>query len=276
MPQLVSKPLPWFKRDPKQPRKLPENDADLTSSQRAELVALGESLKVRQLQPVLCQPDGTLIAGERRYRAAKLVGLATLEVKIADQTLTEPEVRRWQLVENMQRSDLKAIEQVDGLEELARLNPGTNKELAELLNIDPSMVTRLRSVARCTPAVREALSAGTIGISDAYALSKCSTPEEQATLLSLKLSGASRDSIEQAGRKRRTATVAAVKVAKVKCLLPSGYTVIVSGEGVSLDDAAQALADAIKEMKRARELGYTAKTFTAAMADKARTNRKGV
>ena len=271
MPKLESRPLPCLKLDPKQPRKLPENDADLTASQRAGLIALGESLKVKQLQPVLCQPDGTLIAGERRYRAAKLVGLATLEAKIADVPLSEPEVRRWQLVENMQRSDLKALEQVDGLEELARVNPGmNNKELADLLNIDPSMVTRLRSVARCIPAVHEALRAETIGISDAYALSKCSTPEEQTTLLALKLSGASRDTIEQTGRKNRTGTVAAVRVAKVKCLLPSGYTVVVSGEGVSLEAAAEALADAIKEMKRARDLGYTAKTFSAAMADRAK------
>ena len=262
MPQLLVKPLSFFKINPQVRKSFDEGD----------LRRLGESLKVKQIQPVLCQPDGTLIAGERRYRAAKLVGLLSLEVKIADETLTEPEVRRWQLVENMQRSDLKAIEQVDGLEELARLNPGTNKELAELLNIDPSMVTRLRSVARCIPAVRDALSAGSIGISDAYALSKCSTPEEQATLLSLKLGGASRDSIEieRAGRKSRTRTAGAVKVSRVKCLLPSGYTVVVSGEGVSLEDAAVALADAIKEMKRARDMGYTAKTFSAAMADKAK------
>jgi ParB/RepB/Spo0J family partition protein len=260
MPQLVSKPLSWFKTNP-QVRK---------SFDEADLRRLGESLKVRQLQPVLCQPDGTLIAGECRFRAAKLVGLATLEVKIADETLTEAEVRRWQLVENMQRSDLKAIEQVDGLEELARLNPGMgNKELSGLLNIDPSMVTRLRSVARCIPAVREALSAGTIGISDAYALSKCSTPEEQATLLSLKLSGASRDSIEQAGRKSRTGTVEAVRVQKVRCVLPNGVNVVVSGEGVSLDESIEALGLAIKEMRRAKELGYTAKTFAAAMKDKA-------
>ena len=38
MPQIVSKSLNGFKRDPKQPRKLPENDADLTASQRAGLI----------------------------------------------------------------------------------------------------------------------------------------------------------------------------------------------------------------------------------------------
>jgi len=85
----------------------------------------------------------------------------------------------------------------------------------------------------------------------------------------LKLSGASRDAIEQAGRKKR-AGAPSVKASKVKCFLPSGVQVVVSGNGVSLDESIEALNEAIKEMKRARELGYTAKTFAAAMKDKAR------
>jgi ParB/RepB/Spo0J family partition protein len=258
---VTTKPLSFFKPDPKQPRKtFDEND----------LRRLGESLRAKQIQPVLTQPDGTIIAGERRYRAACLVGLEILEVKIADLQMTEPEVRRWQLVENMLRDGLKAIEQVDGLEELARLNPAlSNKELSELLGIDASMVTRLRSVARCIPAVREALGAGSIGVSDAYAISKL-PDSEQAGLLALKLSGASRDQLEAEGRKSRNGGKEVVRVQKVKCALPNGVNVVVSGEGVSLEESIEALGEAIKEMKRARELGYTAKTFAAAMKDKSK------
>ena len=235
MPQLVSKPLAFFKINP-QVRK---------SFDEADLRRLGESLKVKQLQPVLCQPDGTLIAGERRYRAAKLVGLATLEVKIADEQMTEPELRRWQLVENMLREDLKPIEQVDGLEELARLNPEmNNKDLAGLLNIDPSMVTRLRSVGKVIPAVRDALAAGTIGISDAYAISKLPEPQ-MAPMLAFKLGGASRDSIEQAGRKSRTGTAAAIRVSRIRCEVPGRRaTVVVSGEAITLGDMIEAMTDA--------------------------------
>jgi hypothetical protein len=45
-------------------------------------------------------------------------------------------------------------------------------------------------------------------------------------------------------------------------------SVVVAGEGVSLDESIEALTEANKEMKRARDLGYTAKTFAAAMKDK--------
>ncbi len=85
-----------------------------------------------------------------------------------------------------------------------------------------------------------------------------------------KLNGSSRDSIEAARRKTRSGGTPAVKVARVKCPLPNGINVVVSGEGVSLDESIEALGEAIKEMKRARDLGYTAKTFAAAMRDRAK------
>ena len=260
MPQLVSKPLAFFKINP-QVRK---------SFDEADLRRLGESLKVKQLQPVLCQPDGTLIAGERRYRAAKLVGLATLEVKIADEQMTEPELRRWQLVENMLREDLKPSEQVDGLEELARLNPEmNNKDRAGLLNIDPSMVTRLRSVGKVIPAVRDALAAGTIGISDAYAISKLPEPQ-MAGMLELRLSGASRDTIEHAGRKSRNGAATAVKLSKARLALASGVLIVVSGPELSLDELIESLVQAAKEAKQARDQGLDIKTMQAVFRDKAK------
>lgn len=260
MPQLVSKPLNWFKTNPQVRKTFDE----------ADLHRLGESLKVKQLLPVLCQPDGTLIAGERRYRAAKLVGLPSLEVKIADETLSDSQIRIWQLTENMQRADLSGHEKWLGCAELMCMNPGwALKDLAEHLHLDPSMVTRLLSPSRTSTAWQEALAAGKVGISDCYAASKLTEAAEQAAMLVLKLSGASRDSIEQAGRKSRTGTATAVRVQKVRCVLPNGVNVVVSGEGVSLDESIEALGLAIKEMRRAKELGYTAKTFAAAMKDKA-------
>jgi hypothetical protein len=61
---VTRKPLTWFKVN-SQVRKV---------FSEQEFRQLGESLKARQLQPVLALQDGTLIAGERRYRAAQLVG----------------------------------------------------------------------------------------------------------------------------------------------------------------------------------------------------------
>ena len=259
---LTTKPLAFFKTDPNQPRK---------QFTEADLRSLGASLKsLGQLQPVGTRPDGTLLWGERRYRAAQLVGLAELSVIITDRKLSDSEIRLIQLTENMHRADLTGHEKWIGCSELMSMNPQWQmKDLAAHLQLDPSMVTRLLSPSKCVPAWQEALKAGKVGISDCYAASKLEE-KEQAELLGLKLSGASRDTIEQAGRKSRNGQATAVKVARVRCQLPSGVQIVVSGEGVSLEDAIEALGEAIKEMKRARDLGYTAKTFAAAMKDKSK------
>jgi ParB/RepB/Spo0J family partition protein len=259
--QLTTKPTTFFKADPNQPRK---------HFNEMALRALGESLKIRQNDPVQARPDGSLIDGERRWRAACLVGLEALDVIITAGALTGSQITIVRLTSFFHREDLTAYEKWHACKQLLELNPGWHaKDLAEQLHVDPSMVTRLLSPSRCIPAWQEALQEGRVGISDVYAASKL--PEsEQAGLLDLKLSGASRDTIERTGRRKRSVDSPAVKVNRVKCLLPSGVQIVVSGDGVSLDQSIEALTQAIKEMKRARDLGYTSKTFAAAMKDKAR------
>lgn len=258
---LTAKPLSFFKADPAQPRK------DFTE---ADLLSLGASMKaLGQLQPVGARPDGTLLWGERRLRAARLAGLAELQVIITDRPLSESEIRLIQLTENMLRADLSGHEKWQGCAELMRLNPHWQlKDLAAHLRLDPSMVTRLLSPSKCIEAAQAALRDGRIGVSDCYAISK-QPADEQAGLLARKLSGASRDAIEQAGRKQRV-TPPAVKVTRIKAVLPSGVSIVASGEGLSLDDLIESLGEAQKEAKKAREQGLDAKTFSAVMRDKAR------
>jgi ParB family chromosome partitioning protein len=260
MAQLVTKNLSWFKTNPQVRKKF--DDADL--------IRFGESLKVKQLQPVLCRPDGTIIAGERRLRAATLVGMTQLEVKIADDQLSDCEIRIWQLTENMQREDLTGYEKFLGCAELLGMNPGwKQKDLAERLCLSESMIIRLLSPSKCSEQWQEALRDGKVGISDCYAASKL-PPLEQAGLLALKLSGASRDAIESAGRKRRNGNVHAVRASKIKCLLASGVSVVVSGNEMTLDEMIDALVEACKEARRARDQGLHAKTFEASMRDRHR------
>jgi len=260
MPELVRKPLSWFKVSPQARKHFDEG----------ELRLLGESLRVKQLQPVLAKPDGTLIAGERRLRAAALVGLQDLLVVVADEPLTDAEIRVFQLTENIHRASLTGFEKWQACEELLRLNPNWRaKDLAERLKIVESTLTKYLSPSRCIPAVQQALEAGTVGITDCYAMSLL-PPEEQTALLALKLAGASRDRVAQEGRRKRSGGGSALKVSRIKCPLPSGATIQVSGESISLDDAIEAAQEWIKEAKKASEQGLDAKTFQAVMRDKAK------
>lgn len=260
MPALASKPLSWFKVAPQVRRHFEE----------ADLRQLGESLKVKQLQPVLACPDGTLIAGERRFRAASLVGMAELQVIVTEEPLTETQIKVFQLTENIHRAELRDSEKWRACEELLRLNSGwTNKDLAAHLKLGESTITKYLAPSRCIPAVQEALEAGTLGITACYEISRAA-PESQAEMLALKLSGTSRDSLAQRVRRQKSQSAPQVRVKRIVCPLASGVSITLAGAELSLDEGIDALGEAAKEMKRARELGYTAKTFSAAMKDKAK------
>ena len=261
--QIATKPLAWFILAPQVRKNY--NDDDLRR--------LGESMKsLGQLQPVGAKPDGTVLWGHRRLLAARLVGLTALQVIITDRPMSDSEIRLVQLTENMHRSDLSGYEKWLACSEVMSLNPTWQmRDLAQYLSIDPSMATRILSPSRCSAAWQQSLKEAKVGISDCYAASKLESPEEQAALLALKLSGASRDAIEQAGRKKRNGTTATVKVARLRCAMPGGVAVQFTGEGITLELAIGAMKDLTAELKRAIDQGLDAKTVVRVLADKAKT-----
>jgi ParB/RepB/Spo0J family partition protein len=259
MVNVVKKPLSWLKVNP-QVRKTFDEES---------LRRLGASLKERQLQPVLAQPDGMIIAGERRLRAAQLVGLETLEVKIADRQLSDSETKLWQLTENMQREDLTGYEKWLACTEILTMNADWQaKDLAEHLHLDPSSITRLLSPSKCVGEVQDALKAGKIGISDCYAISKLK-PADQLGLLSLKLSGASRDALEEAGRKARSGAKPAEKVSRVELLLSSDVKIVVYGANC-VNSLRKAFADGTKEIRKAQEQNLSIKTLEDVLESRAK------
>ena len=56
----------------------------------------------------------------------------------------------------------------------------------------------------------------------------------------------------------------------MRCFLPGNVCVVVFGEGVSLDESIETLGEAMKAMRKARDEGYTAKTFAEAMKDRSK------
>jgi ParB family chromosome partitioning protein len=126
--------------DPHQPRR---------HFDEAGLQELAES--VRQygiLTPILVRPEGTtgryvIIAGERRYRAARIAGLVTVpaivdqgESRAGDRTLAI------QLVENLQRADLSALERAHAIGTLKDSFGLSVREVGEKLGVSKSMVQR--------------------------------------------------------------------------------------------------------------------------------------
>jgi hypothetical protein len=117
--EVVKVPLEALVPSP-QPRRRFEN-----------LEALAESIREKGvLQPLLVRPLGdgryAIVAGERRYRAAKMAGLAEVPVRVLD--LPEKEARLLALVENLQREDLNPYEETLGVLELLSEELGKTRE----------------------------------------------------------------------------------------------------------------------------------------------------
>jgi hypothetical protein len=132
------------------------------------------------------------------------------------------------------------------------------------------MITYLLSPALCINAIREALQAGAIGISDCAAMSRVDE-KTQHELLAAKLGGASRDQVHRQARKARNGDTPAVRVSRIKCALPGGRMVAISGEGITLDEAIESAQNWIKFAKKAVERGWDAKTLERACAAEAKT-----
>lgn len=116
---------------------VPLNSIELPSSQprryfdSQSMQSLVESIKTDGiLQPLLVRPltqdKYELVAGERRYRAAKEVGLT--EVPVVIRELTEQQALHIALIENLQREDLNPVEETEGILELLSNELGCHKE----------------------------------------------------------------------------------------------------------------------------------------------------
>lgn len=107
------------------------------------LGALADSIReVGVLQPVLVRPVGDgyeLIAGERRWRAARRAGLTHVPVVIKE--ATEREMLELALIENIQRADLNPLEEALAYQQMAEFSQMTREEIAERVGKSRSAVS---------------------------------------------------------------------------------------------------------------------------------------
>ena len=112
------------------------------------------------LQPLIVRPlpDGSyqLVAGERRWRAARLAGLA--EVPVIVRSLTDSEVSVIALIENLQRENLNPMEEAEGIQKLIDDYDFTQEQAAAKLGKSRSAVTNTLRLMSLPQQVRELVS----------------------------------------------------------------------------------------------------------------------
>ena len=122
-----------------------------------------------------------IIAGERRYRAAKMVGLK--EIPVIIKQITTSELAEIALIENLQRSKLSPIEEANSYQEILRLTNLTQEQLGKKIGKSQAAIANKIRLLNLPPNIKEALTNNKISEHHARSLLKVKDPEEQDNLL---------------------------------------------------------------------------------------------
>lgn len=146
-----------------------------------DLKALAQSIENHGiLQPLLVRKvkdHYQIIAGERRFRAAKLAGLKEVPVLVKD--LSEEDAATVSLIENIQREDLNPIEEALAFQEMMKTYQLTQEDLAKALSKSRSSIANTLRLLKLEEEVQDYLREGKLSFSHGRLLLKIKDPKAQ-------------------------------------------------------------------------------------------------
>jgi ParB family chromosome partitioning protein len=199
---------------------------------------LADSIRAQGvLQPVLVKRTAQgyeLIAGERRWRAARLAGLTRIPAILRREVADDSSLVLG-LIENLQRADLDPIEEARGMQRLIEEFGLTHEEAAERLGKNRVSITQSLRLLQACPAVQSAVSSGAISAGHGRALVSLPTPAAQehglrvvlGRRLSVRQTEAWVGSYSEVPRRRRVSSELALLATDLEARL--GLPVTVSG-----------------------------------------------
>ncbi len=160
----------------------PSEQQPRTSFDGQGLEELAQSIREHGLiQPITVSKLGggkyKLVAGERRWRAARMAGLK--EIPALVRSIRDDQLLELALIENIQREDLNPIEIAMAFYRLATEHGLSHEQIAERTGKDRSTITNFLRLLRLAPIVQDDLIRGSISVGHARALLNISDPEEQ-------------------------------------------------------------------------------------------------
>lgn len=164
-----------LKPNPLQPRRRwdPESLEELAQSIR----------EMGILQPIVVVPDEdsyTIIVGERRWRAAKKIGLQTIPVIIRN--LTEAQQHEAMLIENLQREDLNPLEIATAYQKMIQEFSYTQEDVAKKVGKDRTSIANYLRLLKLPDEVQELIADGKLSMGHARALIPIEDPERQRSM----------------------------------------------------------------------------------------------
>jgi ParB family chromosome partitioning protein len=137
------------------------------------LAELAESIRVQGvMQPILARPIGAgryeIVAGERRWRAARMAGLTTVPALVRD--VPDRHALAIALIENLQREDLNPLDEATGIKRLTEEFGMTHAEAADAVGRSRAAITNALRLLELAPPVQELLREGKLDMGHARAL----------------------------------------------------------------------------------------------------------
>src|SRR5437773_6387985 len=147
-------PIEFIRANPRSPRKLFSD---------AELAELADSIRERGIiQPIVVRARGNdsyeIIAGERRWRAAQRAALGTVPIVVLD--ASDGEALELAIIENVQRTDLNALEEAAGYERLASEFDHSQEEIAKIVGKSRSHVANTMRLLKLSEPIKAYIHAG--------------------------------------------------------------------------------------------------------------------
>jgi ParB family chromosome partitioning protein len=139
----------------------------------AELAELADSIRQKGLvQPIVARPDGRggfeIVAGERRWRAAQRAGVHQVPVIVRE--LSDQEALEVAIIENVQRTDLNAIEEATGYNDLMERFGYTQEQLSDVIGKSRSHLANTLRLLKLPPQVRAMVQDGKLSAGHGRAL----------------------------------------------------------------------------------------------------------
>ena len=173
-------PIELLRRNPQQPRRIFSD---------AEIDELAESIRQRGvLQPLLVRPapeaagEYQIVAGERRWRASQRAGLRVLPIVVRTD-LDDLDVLEIGVIENVQRQDLKPLEEAEAYKTLIERFGRTQEEVARTVGKSRSHVANILRLLALPSGVQAALNEGRLTSGHARAIAGASDPERLARII---------------------------------------------------------------------------------------------
>ena len=178
-----------------------------------------------------------IIAGERRWRATRRAGLATIDCVFVDGELSRGELLSQQLIENLLREDLRPVEEAKAFRELLALNDWSGKQLAEALRVPASKVTRSLALLDLPADLQHRVEAGDLPARAAYEIAKLGDEGKQRKLAEVVQDGGlSVEDTRKAVRSRKGTAASKPRATRETFATPGGLLVTVTA-GRSATDA---------------------------------------